>query len=134
MDRSKTLFWILTISSGLFFLAGWVVLILWEIPLPVPLGALPLLALTVAFLSAGAFYGALALSVALYIAVFVSLRLAQRERRVGTTVLTVIYVLDLAANIILIATSWWYLLGAALDAAMLLAVWRMAFPEGKKNF
>jgi hypothetical protein len=125
----KTLFWILTVLCGLFFLTAWVVLILWEVPLPVPLGALPLLALTVAFLSAGAFYGALALSIVLYGAVFVSLRLAWKGSRAGTTVLTVIFVLDLAANIILIATSWWYLLPAALDGAMLLAAWRLAFPK-----
>jgi hypothetical protein len=112
---------------GLCILVSWLSLFLWELPLPLPLGILPLLALTLAFLSGAAFWGTTAGSLVLYVGLIAALLAAGKGKRWGAVFLTVVLVLDLAANLVLLSESWWYLLAAALDMALLVLSLHMAF-------
>lgn len=129
MGRKKRLFWLtLGLQSGMALLS-WVLLYWWETPLPVSLGTLPLLAMAGAMSSEAAFWGCLILSLAVYVLVVLMLWQAGKGKRYGSVTLLVLYILDLAVNVIFTAVSWWYLLGVGLDLLMMGLVLALALKK-----
>lgn len=126
MDRRKPLFWGLLAGQMVLALLSWGLLFLLEVPVPVPLGTLPLLALAGAMSSEAGFWGCTAFAIVVYLLVALMLWRTKKGNRYGAVTLLVLYMLDLAVNVIFTATSWWYLLAVALDLAVLALVLAMA--------
>lgn len=129
MGRKKRLFWLTLGLQGGMALLSWVLLYWWETPLPVSLGTLPLLAMAGAMSSEAAFWGCLILSLAVYVLVVLMLWQAGKGKRYGSVTLLVLYILDLAVNVIFTAVSWWYLLGVGLDLLMMGLVLALALKK-----
>lgn len=129
MRQKKLLFWLLLGLQGLMALLSWVLLYWWETPLPVALGTLPLLSMAGAMSSEAAFWGCLILSLAVYGLVVLMLRQTRRGKRYGGVTLLVLYMADLAVNVIFTAVSWWYLLGVGLDLVLMGLVLALALKK-----
>lgn len=129
MGRKKAILGLALGLQGGMALLSWVLLYWWETPLPVPLGTLPLLAMAGAMSSEAGFWACLILSLAVYVLAALMLWRTGKGKRYGSVVLLVVYILDLAVNVIFTAVSWWYLLGVGLDLMMMGLVLALALKQ-----
>ena len=129
MGRKKEILGLALGLQGGMALLSWVLLYWWETPLPVPLGTLPLLAMAGAMSSEAGFWVCLILSLAVYVLAALMLWRTGKGKRYGSVVLLVVYILDLAVNVIFTAVSWWYLLGVGLDLMMMGLVLALALKQ-----
>lgn len=129
MGRKKAILGLALGLQAVMALLSWVLLYWWETPLPVPLGTLPLLAMAGAMSSEAGFWACLILSLAVYVLAALMLWRTGKGKRYGSVVLLVVYILDLAVNVIFTAVSWWYLLGVGLDLMMMGLVLALALKQ-----
>ena len=129
MGRKKAILGLALGLQAVMALLSWVLLYWWETPLPVPLGTLPLLAMAGAMSSEAGFWVCLTLSLAVYVLAALMLWRTGKGKRYGSVVLLVVYILDLAVNVIFTAVSWWYLLGVGLDLMMMGLVLALALKQ-----
>lgn len=129
MGRKKAILGLALGLQAVMALLSWVLLYWWEMPLPVPLGTLPLLAMAGAMSSEAGFWACLILSLAVYVLAALMLWRTGKGKRYGSVVLLVVYILDLAVNVIFTAVSWWYLLGVGLDLMMMGLVLALALKQ-----
>ena len=129
MGRKKAILGLALGLQAVMALLSWVLLYWWETPLPVPLGTLPLLAMAGAMSSEAGFWACLILSLAVYVLAALMLWRTGKGKRYGSVVLLVVYILDMAVNVIFTAVSWWYLLGVGLDLMMMGLVLALALKQ-----
>lgn len=118
---------LLAACYGMCIVLSWLAVCVWERLLPLPLGALPMLALGCGMLSPWVGFVFMAAIVIVYFLIFWSLLGRWWGKRAGGISVMLVLVLDIAANVIFTAISWWYLLAAVLDATLLVLTLNLIF-------
>lgn len=125
LRNPKRLYIGLNCFMALCILLSWAAIYLLETTALVPLGLCPVLVLAGGLSSMGGLIACVLIVLALYGWMFFSLWGVSRRKRYGTVGVVVLLTLDLAANVIFTATSWWYLVATGLDLLVLLLSYRL---------
>lgn len=103
----------------LCILISWSSVLILDIIAVVPLGLCPVLVMAGSMGSLVGLLGSILVVLLVYGWMFFSVWGVSRRRRFGTVGLVILLTLDLGANIVFSAVSWWYLVAVALDLVLL---------------
>lgn len=103
----------------LCILISWSSVLILDIIAVVPLGLCPVLVMAGSMGSLVGLLGSILVVLLVYGWMFFSIWGVSRRRRFGTVGLVILLTLDLGANIVFSAVSWWYLVAVALDLVLL---------------
>ena len=103
----------------LCILISWSSVLILDIIAVVPLGLCPVLVMAGSMGSLVGLLGSILVVILVYGWMFFSIWGVSRRRRFGTVGLVILLTLDLGANIVFSAVSWWYLVAVALDLVLL---------------
>ena len=103
----------------LCILISWSSVLILDIIAVVPLGLCPVLVMAGSMGSLVGLLGSILVVLLVYGWMFFSIWGVSRRRRFGTVGLVILLSLDLGANIVFSAVSWWYLVAVALDLVLL---------------
>ena len=103
----------------LCILISWSSVVILDVIAVVPLGLCPVLVMAGSMGSLVGLLGSILVVLLVYGWMFFSIWGVSRRRRFGTVGLVILLTLDLGANIVFSAVSWWYLVAVALDLVLL---------------